>query len=95
MFLAKFGQREVVRLGLDLRFLAIVPGGVMPQTRLDEAAAAGYVHHLNTWPGAFVAAIKEAPTAEDVAGAVVDFASGRKTGMGAYLAKAYGVEALT
>lgn len=95
MFLAEYGQREAERLGLELRFLAIVPGGVMPQTRLGEAAAAGYARYLNTSPGAFVAGIKGAPTPEDVAAAVVDFASGRQTGVGVYLAKADGVEALT
>jgi NAD(P)-dependent dehydrogenase (short-subunit alcohol dehydrogenase family) len=75
MFLAEYGQREAERLGLELRFLAIVPGGVMPQTRLGGAAAAGYARYLNTSPGAFVAGIKGAPTPEDVAGAVVDFAA--------------------
>jgi NAD(P)-dependent dehydrogenase (short-subunit alcohol dehydrogenase family) len=69
--------------------------GVMPQTRLGEAAAAGYARYLNTSPGAFVAGIKGAPTPEDVAAAVVDFASRRQTGVGAYLAKGDEVEALT
>jgi hypothetical protein len=73
--------------------LGVGPGGVL--LRLGEAAAAGYARYLNTSPGAFVAGIKGAPTPEDVAAAVVDFASGRQTGVGVYLAKAGGVEALT
>jgi NAD(P)-dependent dehydrogenase (short-subunit alcohol dehydrogenase family) len=94
MFLAKYSQREAERLGLDLRFLAIAPGGVMPQTRLGEAAASGYARYLNISPEAFVAGFKGAPTPEDIAGAVIDFASGRKSGAGAYLAKADGVDAI-
>lgn len=95
MFLASYSQRESERLGLDLRFFAIAPGGIMPQTRLGEAAAAGYARYLHTSPEAFAASLKDAPTPEAVAGAVVDFASGRKTGAGVYRATARGVEALT
>ena len=94
MFLAKYGQREAERLGLDLRFLAIAPGSIMPQTRLGAAAVAAYARSLNVSPEAFVAGFKEPPTPEDIARAVVDFASGRTTGTGAYLAKANRVEAV-
>jgi hypothetical protein len=80
-------------VGKEVVVVGVGPGGVL--LRLGEAAAAGYARYLNTSPGAFVAGIKGAPTPEDVAGVVVDFASGRKTGAEAYLAKADGMEALT
>ena len=94
MFLARYAQREAQRLGLDLRFVAIAPGAIMPQTRLGEAAAASYARYLDTSVEAYMAGFKAAPTPEDIAGAVMDFASGRKAGTGAYLARANAVEAV-
>lgn len=94
MFLARYAQREAERLGLDLRFLAIVPGAIMPQTRLGKAAVASYARSLNISPEAYVAGREKAPTPEDVAGVVVDFASGPGSEAGVYLVKGEEVEAL-
>lgn len=94
MFLARYAQREAVRLGLDLRFFAVAPGAIMPQTRLGEAAVAGYARYLGTSPEAFVAGFKAAPSPDDIARAVIHLASGQAAGPGAYLAKADSLEAI-
>src|SRR5947207_10763880 len=42
MFIANYAQQEAERLDLDRRFLALAPGGIMPETELGKAAVEAY-----------------------------------------------------
>ncbi|CAN7687056.1 hypothetical protein LJR231_005579 [Phyllobacterium sp. LjRoot231] len=46
MFIAKFCQAESDRLELGIRFVALVPSRVMPETDLGQAAVNGYARYL-------------------------------------------------
>ena len=71
MFLTGYAQKESQRLGRNLRFLSIAPMRIMPETRLEQAAIAGYAKYLKTDAESFVKGMGDAQTAQDVANAVV------------------------
>jgi NAD(P)-dependent dehydrogenase (short-subunit alcohol dehydrogenase family) len=75
MFLANYAQKESDRLHLGLQFLALVPGGIMPETELGKAAVEAYASSLDLAPADFIKNMGAKPTPEDVAKAVVAFAS--------------------
>lgn len=75
MFIAHYAQQESERLKLDLRFLALAPGGILPNTDLGKAAVSAYASYLGISPEDFLQGMGSRPTTEDVANAVVDFAS--------------------
>ncbi len=60
---------------LGLQFLALVPGGIMPETELGKAAVEAYASSLGLAPADFIKNMGAKPTPEDVAKAVVAFAS--------------------
>ena len=75
MFLAKYAQQESDRLHLGLQFLALVPGGMMPETDLGKVAVEAYASSLGLAPADFIKTMGARPTPEDVAKAVVACAS--------------------
>jgi NAD(P)-dependent dehydrogenase (short-subunit alcohol dehydrogenase family) len=75
MFLAKYAQKESDRLHLGLWFLALVPGGMMPETDLGKVAVEAYASSLGLSPADFIKTMRARPTPEDVARAVVECAS--------------------
>jgi NAD(P)-dependent dehydrogenase (short-subunit alcohol dehydrogenase family) len=75
MFLAKYAQKESDRLQLGLWFLALVPGGMMPETDLGKVAVEAYASSLGLSPADFLKTMGARPTPEDVAKAVVECAS--------------------
>jgi NAD(P)-dependent dehydrogenase (short-subunit alcohol dehydrogenase family) len=75
MFMANYAQKESDRLELGLRFLALAPMRPMPDTEGGQAAAAGYAKYLGITPAEFIRRIDSPQTAQDVANAVVQFAT--------------------
>lgn len=83
MFLAAYSQQESARLGLRLRFLALVPAGIMPNTGVGDAAVAGYSRYLGIPASDFVGGRTNPPSPKDVARAVIGFADDHRTADGA------------
>jgi len=75
MFLAHYAQKESDRLHLGVWFLALVPGGMMPETDLGRAAVEAYASSLGLSPTDFLKTMRARPTPEDVARVVVECAS--------------------
>ncbi len=75
MVLANYAQKEADRLQLGLRFLALVPGGIIPTTELGKVAVEAYASSLGISTADFIKNRGVTPTAEDVAHAVVECAS--------------------
>jgi len=75
MFIAKYCQKESDRQSLGLRFLALAPAGIMPSTSLGNAAVAGYAEYLGVPVSEFLNDIESNQTPQDVAKALVDFAT--------------------
>jgi NAD(P)-dependent dehydrogenase (short-subunit alcohol dehydrogenase family) len=93
MFITKYAQKESDRLNLGLRFLALVPAGIMLHTDLGKAAVDGYAKYLGVSVSEFAKDMESNQTPQDVANAVVEFATrpNRKEGT-AFTVTAKGVE---
>jgi NAD(P)-dependent dehydrogenase (short-subunit alcohol dehydrogenase family) len=75
MFIANYAQQEAEHLHLDRRFLALAPGGMMPETDLGEDAVKAYASSAGLSAADFMEKRGSSQTPEDVANAVVEFAS--------------------
>lgn len=71
MYLASYCQKESARLGLGIRFAALVPMRPMPETDLGKVAVDGYARYLGMKPADFVESMTERQSVDDVAAAVV------------------------
>jgi NADP-dependent 3-hydroxy acid dehydrogenase YdfG len=71
MFLASYCQKESIRLGLGIRFAALAPMRIMPETDLGKVAVEGYAQYLGMKPGDFIECMTDRQSAADVAEAVV------------------------
>jgi hypothetical protein len=76
MFLAKYCQVESDRLELGVRFVAVVPLRVMPETDLGQAAVNGYARYLGVTPEKFLENMGPRQSPANVAQAVLDTAVG-------------------
>jgi NAD(P)-dependent dehydrogenase (short-subunit alcohol dehydrogenase family) len=95
MFIAHYAQQEAERLHLDVRFLALVPGGLMPETDLGKAAVDAYASSVGLSATDFIKRRGSSQTPEDVANAVVEFASHPRSREGnVFLISRKGIEAL-
>jgi NAD(P)-dependent dehydrogenase (short-subunit alcohol dehydrogenase family) len=95
MFMANYCQKESTRLGLGLRFIAIAPARIMPETGVGQVAVAGYSHYLGISPEEFVQGMSARQTTHDVASAVVGFANQRNTLSGnTFMVSSNGIEQL-
>lgn len=74
MFIANYAQQEAERLHLDLRFLALAPGGMMPETDLGNVAVEAYASSAGLSATDFMQKRGASQTPEDVANAVVELA---------------------
>ena len=93
MFLANFCQKESDRLSLGLRFLAIAPARIMPDTGVGQAAVNGYSRYLGMSAAEFIQGMSSRQTPKEVALAIVDFANHRISPAGnAFLVSGKGVE---
>jgi NAD(P)-dependent dehydrogenase (short-subunit alcohol dehydrogenase family) len=95
MFIANYAQQEAERSNLDLRFLALAPGGLMPETDLGKAAVEAYASSVGLSATDFIKRRGPSQTPEDVANAVVEFASNpRSREENVFLVSRKGIEAL-
>jgi NAD(P)-dependent dehydrogenase (short-subunit alcohol dehydrogenase family) len=74
MFIAQYAQRESNRLGLKLRFIAVAPQRIMPETELGSHAVRAYAGYLGISPKDFVESLSGGQSRADVARAVVSLA---------------------
>ena len=75
MFIANYAQKESDRLELGLRFLALAPARIMPDTELGRFAVDSYARYLGISPAEFVAGMSSRQTPEDVANATAELAT--------------------
>jgi NAD(P)-dependent dehydrogenase (short-subunit alcohol dehydrogenase family) len=74
MFIAKYCQAASDRLELGIRFVALVPSRVMPETGLGQAAVNGYARYLGVPPETFIENMGPRQSPADVAHAVLEIA---------------------
>lgn len=74
MFLAGYSQKESARLGLGIRFAALVPMRIMPETDLGKAGVQGYARYLGIAPEDFVQGMNNRQSARQVADAIISVA---------------------
>jgi NAD(P)-dependent dehydrogenase (short-subunit alcohol dehydrogenase family) len=74
MFIANYGQKESDRLGLGLRFIALLPARIMPQTELGRRAVDGYARYLGISASDFIQGMSSPQSPEDVANTVAELA---------------------
>jgi NAD(P)-dependent dehydrogenase (short-subunit alcohol dehydrogenase family) len=72
MFLAKYCQAESDRRELGIRFVALVPSRIMPETDLGQVAVNGYARYLGVPPEKFLENMGARQSPTDVAEAVLD-----------------------
>ncbi|GCF10942.1 SDR family NAD(P)-dependent oxidoreductase [Dictyobacter arantiisoli] len=95
MFIAHYAQQEAERLQLDMRFLALAPGGMMPETELGKAAVEAYASSVGLSATDFIKRRGSSQTPEDVANAVVELASHPRNREGnVFMISKKGIEAL-
>jgi NAD(P)-dependent dehydrogenase (short-subunit alcohol dehydrogenase family) len=75
MFIAKYSQKESDRLSLGLRFLALAPAGIMVRTGVGDVAVDGYAKYFGVSVSEFLKDIESNQTPQDVAKAVMEFAT--------------------
>jgi NAD(P)-dependent dehydrogenase (short-subunit alcohol dehydrogenase family) len=75
MFIANYAQKESDRLNLGVRFLALAPAHIMPETDLGQSAVECYARYLGISPTDFIEGMVSRQTPEDVANAAVELAS--------------------
>jgi NAD(P)-dependent dehydrogenase (short-subunit alcohol dehydrogenase family) len=75
MFIAKYAQGESDRLGLGIRFVALVASRIMPETDLGTLAVNGYADFLGVPAEKFLENMGARQTPTDVAKAVIDIAA--------------------
>lgn len=75
MFMAGYCQKESSRLKLGIRFAALVPMRIMPETDLGRAAVEGYARYLGIQPTEFIDGMRDRQSIRQVADAVVRIAT--------------------
>jgi NAD(P)-dependent dehydrogenase (short-subunit alcohol dehydrogenase family) len=75
MFIANYSQKESGRLQLGIRFIALAPSMIMPDTSLGRFAVEGYAKYLGVPVKDFVGGMKGAQTTDDVANAIIELVS--------------------
>ncbi|RVA29315.1 SDR family NAD(P)-dependent oxidoreductase [Mesorhizobium sp. M7D.F.Ca.US.004.03.1.1] len=81
MFLAGHSQKEADRLGLGLRFMALVPMRIMAGTGVGQGGIEGISAYLGISPSDFLASMTDVQTPADVGRAVVTLAGGKLSGV--------------
>ena len=74
MFIANYAQKESDRLKLGVRFFALAPARLMPETEFGRVAVAGYAGYLGMTPAEFVEGMTARQTPGDVANATAELA---------------------
>jgi NAD(P)-dependent dehydrogenase (short-subunit alcohol dehydrogenase family) len=95
MFLADYCQSESERLNLGLRFFALAPMRIMPDTDLGKIAVDGYARRLGIPAKEFIKNMEAPQTPQDVAGALITIATDPGEGTGnVFVVSGKGVERL-
>ena len=81
MFLADHSQKWADRLGLGLRFMALAPARIMPETGVGKAGIASISAYLGVPAADLMAGMTDAQTPADVGRAVVALAVGQSQGV--------------
>jgi NAD(P)-dependent dehydrogenase (short-subunit alcohol dehydrogenase family) len=79
MFMAKYAQKEADRLDLKLRFVALAPARIMPETGVGQTAVAGYARYLGMSPDQFLASLTDRQTPDDVADQLIRLCTGERS----------------
>ena len=74
MQIANYCQKESDRLGLGIRFIALAPAMIMPETELGAKAVAAYADYLGIEPAQFIASMASRQTPEQVVEAILEIA---------------------
>jgi NAD(P)-dependent dehydrogenase (short-subunit alcohol dehydrogenase family) len=77
MFMANYCQKESDRLGLAIRFMAVAPSRIMPETDIGKNAVAGYSRYLGISESDFIQGMSARQSPQDVADAIVALVDGR------------------
>jgi NAD(P)-dependent dehydrogenase (short-subunit alcohol dehydrogenase family) len=75
MFIANYSQKESDRLGLGIRFIALAPAMIMPETDLGRHAVEGYSKYMGVPAADFIRSMRSPQSLEDVVDAVVELAA--------------------
>lgn len=75
MFIAKYCQAESDRRELGIRFVALVPSRIMPETDLGQAGVNGYARYLGVPPEKFLEDMGPRQSPSDVARTVLEVAA--------------------
>jgi NAD(P)-dependent dehydrogenase (short-subunit alcohol dehydrogenase family) len=75
MFIANYAQKESDRLNLGVRFVALAPARIMPETDLGQFAAESYARYLGILPSEFIRGMVSRQTPQDVAAAAAELVS--------------------
>jgi hypothetical protein len=94
IFMTGYAQKEADRAGLDLRFLSLAPARLMPQTDIGTAAVKGYAAYNGTSEAAFLAAMGQGQTPQQVADALLQLIGEAPPG-GNFIVSPDGVAALS
>jgi len=95
MFMANYAQKESDRLGLGIRFLALAPARIMPETELGTRAVDGYARYLGIPAADFVKGMSAPQSARDAANAVIELATHPKAREGnVFMISGKGIEAV-
>ena len=96
MFIAKYCQAESDRRKLDIRFVALAPSRIMPETGLGWAAVSGYAQYLDVTAEKFLETMGPRQSASNVAEAVINIFEKPSTEAGSIFAiSADGMAALS
>jgi NAD(P)-dependent dehydrogenase (short-subunit alcohol dehydrogenase family) len=96
MFLASYAQQESDHRSLGLRFLALAPGNIMPETDIGKVAVSAYASSQGVSSQDFIRGMPSRLTPDQVANAVIEFASGPGSREGnVFLISGKGIEALS
>jgi len=96
MFMANYSQKESDRLGLGLRFVALAPARIMPDTDLGKHAVASYSRCLGIPASEFIQGMTSPQTPCDVATAVIELVTNADRSKGnVFVVSGKGVESIS
>jgi NAD(P)-dependent dehydrogenase (short-subunit alcohol dehydrogenase family) len=72
MFIANYAQKESDRFNLGVRFLALAPARIMPETELGQFAIESYARYLGISPSELIKGMVSRQTPQDVADAAAE-----------------------
>jgi NAD(P)-dependent dehydrogenase (short-subunit alcohol dehydrogenase family) len=95
MFLANYAQKESDRRSLGLRFLALAPGNILPETEIGRVAVSAYAASQGISQENFIRGMSSRLTPDQVASAVLKLADGSGEKGNVFLISGRGIEAVS